>query len=111
MKWCRALVFAAVSIAQLAGAPAQELLADLHWRCIGPAVMGGRISDIAAVPGDPALVYAAAGSGGLFRTDNGGITWDSIFDRQSTISIGALAIDPGEPDGCVGGYGRIEPAK
>lgn len=56
--------------------------------------MGGRISDIQGVPGDPSTVFAAAGSGGLFRSRNGGVTWDSLFDRQSTISIGAIAVDP-----------------
>lgn len=70
---------------------------DLEWRSIGPAVMGGRISDIRGIPGDPTLVYVSAGSGGLFRTNDGGLTWASLFDRQSTISIGAIAVDPVNP--------------
>lgn len=76
---------------------ANPILDGLAWRSIGPAVMGGRISDIRGVAGDPATLYAAAGSGGLFRTTDGGITWTSIFDRQSTISIGAIAVEPGNP--------------
>lgn len=74
-----------------------SLLNGLTWRSIGPAVMGGRVSDIDAVPGDPAIVYVATGSGGAFRTTDGGITWSSIFDHEGTISIGALAIQPGNP--------------
>jgi photosystem II stability/assembly factor-like uncharacterized protein len=69
-------------------------LNGFEWRSLGPAVMGGRISDLDGVPGDPSVVFAAAGSGGLFRTRNGGLTWDSLFDRQSTISIGAIAVQP-----------------
>jgi photosystem II stability/assembly factor-like uncharacterized protein len=71
------------------------LLDGLAWRNIGPAVMGGRISDIQGVAGDPATVFAASGSGGLFRTADGGMTWTPIFERQSTISIGAIALQPG----------------
>jgi hypothetical protein len=43
------------------------LLNGLAWRSIGPAVMGGRVSDIDAVPGDAATVYVATGSGGAFE--------------------------------------------
>ncbi len=57
--------------------------------------MGGRISDLDGVPGDPTLMFAAAGSGGLFRTEDGGLTWNALFDHQSTISIGAIAVQPG----------------
>ena len=78
--------------------PNAEILNGLEWRSIGPAVMGGRISDLDGVPGDPSTMFAAAGSGGLFRTRDGGTTWDSLFDRQSTISIGAIAVQPGNSD-------------
>ena len=54
--------------------------------------MGGRISDLQGVPGDATKVFAAAGSGGLFRTSDGGLTWESLFDRQSSISIGSIAV-------------------
>jgi photosystem II stability/assembly factor-like uncharacterized protein len=60
--------------------------------------MGGRISGIEGVPGNPRLLYAATGSGGLFKTANGGVTWQPIFERPETISIGDIAIDPKHPD-------------
>ena len=75
-----------------------ETLNSLEWRSIGPAAMGGRISGIEGVPGNPRLLYAATGSGGLFKTINGGVTWQAIFERPETISIGDIAIDPKHPD-------------
>jgi len=74
------------------------LLDELEWRSIGPAAMGGRVSGIEGVPGNPRLLYAAMGSGGLFKTTNGGVTWQAVFERPDTISIGDVAIDPKRPD-------------
>jgi photosystem II stability/assembly factor-like uncharacterized protein len=75
-----------------------ELFERLEWRNIGPASMGGRITAIRGIPGDTALVYVATASGGLFKTVNAGTTWTPIFDHQSTISIGDIAVDPHNPD-------------
>jgi photosystem II stability/assembly factor-like uncharacterized protein len=75
-----------------------ELFERLEWRNIGPATMGGRITAIRGIPGDPALVYVATASGGLFKTVNAGTTWTPIFDHQNTISIGDMAVDPHNPD-------------
>ncbi|MDQ6786118.1 MAG: hypothetical protein M3033_04785 [Acidobacteriota bacterium] len=71
---------------------------NLAWRSIGPANMGGRIADIEGVPGDPNIVYVATGSGGIFKTTNGGMNWTPIFDRQTSISVGDIALEPGNPD-------------
>src|SRR3712207_530486 len=70
----------------------------LEWRSIGPANMGGRVSDIEGVAGNPNLVYVATASGGLFKTTNGGVKWTPLFERQGTISIGDIALEPGNPD-------------
>ena len=72
--------------------------ANLAWRSIGPANMGGRVADVEGVPGDPNVVYVATGSGGIFKTTNGGTSWTPIFDRQNTISVGDIALEPGNPD-------------
>src|ERR1700675_859843 len=64
-----------------------ELFERLEWRYIGPASMGGRITSIAVSPGNPAMVYVATASGGLFKTVNAGTSWTPIFDHQNTISI------------------------
>jgi len=70
----------------------------LEWRSIGPANMGGRTADVEGVPGNPNIVYAATASGGLWRTDNGGMKWRPIFERENTISIGDIALEPSNPD-------------
>jgi photosystem II stability/assembly factor-like uncharacterized protein len=75
-----------------------SVMSNLAWRSIGPANMGGRVADIEGVPGDPNIVYVATGSGGIFKTTNGGTSWTPIFDRQNTISVGDIALEPGNPD-------------
>lgn len=77
---------------------AQKSFERLEWRSIGPANMGGRTADVEGVPGDPNTVYVATASGGLWKTTNGGVRWTPIFERQGTISIGDIALEPGNPD-------------
>lgn len=67
-------------------------------RNIGPAFMSGRIADIVIVPDDPATWYVAVGSGGVWKTENAGTTWSSVFDGQGSYSIGALGTDPSDPN-------------
>ncbi len=69
----------------------------LRARAIGPAIMSGRISAIDAVPGDPLTIYAGAASGGVWKSTDAGLTWKAIFDEHPQ-SIGALRIDPQNPD-------------
>jgi photosystem II stability/assembly factor-like uncharacterized protein len=75
-----------------------EVAKGLKLRSIGPAVMGGRIADIAVSPQDPSTWYVAAGSGGLWKTINSGITWTPVFDEQPSYSIGTVTIDPNNPE-------------
>ncbi len=74
-----------------------QLAFEPDWRCLGPANMSGRIVDLAVDPKHRATWYVASASGGLFRTRNAGTTWDPVFDSQSTISIGAVAIAASNP--------------
>lgn len=73
------------------------LLSGLQFRSIGPALMSGRISDIAVQPDDRSTWYVAAASGGVWKTVNAGTTWRPIFDGYGSYSIGCLAIDPTNP--------------
>ena len=75
-----------------------KAIASLKLRSIGPAVMGGRIADIAVHPHDRSTWYVAAGSGGLWKTTNAGITWTPVFDEQPSYSLGAVTLDPNNPD-------------
>jgi photosystem II stability/assembly factor-like uncharacterized protein len=69
----------------------------LRFRSIGPAMISGRIVDIAVEPGNAAHYYVAAASGGVWKTINNGITWIPLFDSEGSYSIGALALDPRNP--------------
>jgi len=84
---------------------------SIAWRPIGPANMGGRIADVEGVPGNANIVYVATGSGGIFKTVNGGMTWTPIFDRQNTISVGDIALEPGNPDVIWAGTGEANSSR
>ena len=73
-------------------------LQRLDFRAIGPANMMGRATDVEGVPGDANIVYVGTAAGGVWKTINGGTTWTPIFDKQPTLSIGDLALEPGNPD-------------
>ncbi|HEX6732837.1 MAG TPA: hypothetical protein VF074_22650 [Pyrinomonadaceae bacterium] len=95
---CRAQPAPSTSTNGRAKSPFETALSQLSYRSIGPALMGGRTADVEGVPGDPNTVYVATASGGLWKTTNGGVTWKPIFERQGTISIGDIALAPGNPD-------------
>lgn len=72
-----------------------DTLSGLPIRSIGPAITGGRISDIAAVrEGQRLTIYVGSASGGVWKSLDGGTTFKSIFDKQPSLSIGSIAIDP-----------------
>ena len=74
------------------------LCKGLKARAIGPAVMGGRVSDIAIDPRNPAVFYVGLGTGGIFKSGNNGVSFDPIFDKEPVLSIGAIAIAPSDSD-------------
>ncbi len=69
----------------------------LEMRGIGPALMSGRIADIAVDPTDQSVWYVGVGSGGVWKTTNSGTTWSTIFDGQGSYSIGCITVDPNNP--------------
>lgn len=78
--------------------PVSVITAGLALRSIGPAFMGGRIADIEIHPQKPSTWILAVGSGGVWKTENAGTTWQPVFDNQQVYSIGDIAIDPNNPD-------------
>ena len=71
-----------------------ELFSGLEYRHVGP--VGNRISAVTGVAGDPNVYYAGAASGGVFKTADGGASWQAIFDEQPAQSIGAIAVAPSD---------------
>lgn len=66
----------------------------LNFRSIGPAVTSGRVSDIEVNPNNSNEYYVAAASGGVWKTTNAGITYQPVFEREGSYSIGCVTIDP-----------------
>jgi len=73
-------------------APDTRMLKDLPLRSIGPANMGGRVSDLAVVEKTPTTFYVALGTGGVMKTVNLGTTWSAVFEKQAVASVGAVAV-------------------
>ena len=75
-----------------------SIFSGLKFRHIGPAFMSGRISDIIIHPANQNTWYVTAGSGGVWKTNNAGNSWSSLFDGQKSYSIGCIALDPQNPE-------------
>ncbi|MGB6482530.1 MAG: hypothetical protein WBE86_03480 [Candidatus Acidiferrales bacterium] len=98
---CTLLCLAACAIAGVlvfsSGVRAQDSAAEnpfaqLQYRFVGP--IGNRADAIVGEPGNPNVVYIGAAAGGIFKTSDGGIDWEPIFDKQDVAAIGSLAIAP-----------------
>ncbi|MFO8175787.1 MAG: hypothetical protein R6T96_16000, partial [Longimicrobiales bacterium] len=101
MKTIR-LLPALLALAVLAGPLAaqdynQSTFRGLSLREIGPALTSGRIADFAVNPENPSQYYVAVASGGVWKTDDHGVTFRSIFDGQGSYSIGVVTLDPNNP--------------
>jgi photosystem II stability/assembly factor-like uncharacterized protein len=71
---------------------AEGLFERLAFRSIGPATMGGRVDDLAVFEKQPATFFIGTASGGVWKTNNHGTTWEPVFDRVEAASIGAIAV-------------------
>jgi photosystem II stability/assembly factor-like uncharacterized protein len=81
----------------------------MQWRCIGPAIMGGRITALAVVENEPSTYWVATASGGLLHTANNGVTFTHQFERESTVSLGAVAVAPSHKNIVWVGTGEANP--
>lgn len=86
-----------------------DKLKAMEARSIGPAGMSGRVTAIDAIVTNPDIIYVGTASGGLWKTTNGGIDFEPIFDDQATHSIGAIAIYQNNPDIIYVGTGEGNP--
>ncbi len=74
-------------------AEARSLVSNIGFRNVGPTIMSGRVVDLDVNPNDPTHFYVAYASGGLFFTDNNGITFRPVFENEEAITIGDIAVD------------------
>ena len=91
------VALAAISTSGLAQVD-PSLLHGLEARSIGPAGMSGRVAAIDAVVEDPNIIFVGSATGGVWKSVDGGLTWNPVFDDQPTSSIGAVAIFQANPD-------------
>ncbi|MBI3405446.1 MAG: hypothetical protein HY046_08315, partial [Acidobacteria bacterium] len=76
----------------------EKLWKDFRWRNLGPGSFAGRVVDVEAVENDFRIVYCASASGGVWKSVNAGTTWEPIFDRYGSASIGDVAIFQKDPN-------------
>src|SRR2546428_10520103 len=86
-----------------------DSLNNLKFRNLGPSVGGGRVTAVAGIPGDPNTYYVGAAAGGVWKTADGGNSWDAGFADQPAASIGAVALAPSNPNLVWGGGGEARP--
>ncbi len=79
---------------------ANNLFGDLAARHIGPALMSGRINDMEVHPTNPRIIYTGTAGGGVWKSNDAGTTFNSIFDNYCQ-SIGAVSVDPNSPDNVI----------
>jgi photosystem II stability/assembly factor-like uncharacterized protein len=95
------LLLPSLLLVRPAAAPAADAAppwSSLTARPIGPANMGGRVCAVASPPGKPATLYVATASGGLWKTTDGGASWEAQFEHEATVSLGDVCVAPSNPD-------------
>src|SRR6476646_10099959 len=92
------LLCAAVSAVRVLGqARSNEAFAALRARSIGPAVTSGRVMAVGVDPTNTSTFYVGAASSGVWKTTNGGASFEPVFDKEGSFSIGWIAVDPARP--------------
>lgn len=77
-----------------------------NWQFVGPLNIGGRITDIETPGNNAETIYIGAASGGIFKTENNGETWENIFHDAAILAIGDIAIDPNDSNVIWAGTGE-----
>jgi photosystem II stability/assembly factor-like uncharacterized protein len=89
---------ATASTAKADDSKTKDPLENIRFRNLGPAVGGGRVTSVVGIPGKPNVYYVGAAGGGVFMTQDGGLSWKAIFEKEATASIGAIALAPSNPN-------------
>lgn len=95
------ILFSVLSLnAQEISLKGKELFGDLSARQIGPALMSGRVSDLAMHPKNNQIIFLGAAGGGIWKSSDGGATFVPVFDKHIQ-SIGTITFDPNNPDNVI----------
>ena len=86
-----------------------KLFKELTPRSIGPGGMSGRVTAIDVVNNQPEIIYVGTASGGIWKSTSAGINWVPVFDKESTLSIGSIAIQQSNPSVIWVGTGEGNP--
>ena len=70
----------------------------MQWRNVGPDLISGRVTEVAGLPGNKNVIFASFATGGFWKTADAGETWMPLTDQLGTLSIGAFALAPSNPD-------------
>jgi photosystem II stability/assembly factor-like uncharacterized protein len=101
-----AMSFTAVSMGQV---PDLSKFKKMKARSIGPAGMSGRVTAVDALHADPKMIVLGTASGGVWKSENGGTSWEPVFDDQPILNIGAVAIQQSNPSVIWAGTGEGNP--
>lgn len=104
----RPVMAAAILVARLAAATGlpENAYDQLRWRLLGP-FRAGWATCVTGIPGNPTTFYLGGADGGVFRTEDAGMTWQPLFDRYGSASVGALAVAPSDPTVIWVGTGQV----
>ncbi len=75
----------------------ESVFRGLSWQALGPWFLGGRVESIDAVPGT-GTIFVGFGAGNVWKTTNSGLTWEPVFEHESTFTIGDLEIADNDPN-------------
>lgn len=100
IKLVTSLLFGVLAALPLAAAPVSgtQPFQNLRFRNLGPAVAGGRVTAVVGIPGNPRIYYVGTAGGGIFKSEDGGVSWFPIFQNEPVSSIGAIALAPSNPE-------------
>ena len=90
--------------------PRQAVAGQHNWVPIGPRNVGGRVTCLAVDPGNPAILYAGAASGGVFKSLDGGNSWFALWHAEAALPVGALAVSPSTATKVWAATGQVRPA-
>src|SRR5690348_1837828 len=110
MKFISRRIVSTLALVLGAALPASALnLGSLEYRSIGPAIAGGRTTVVVGSNENPQIYYAGGAGGGVFKSEDGGVSWQPVFDKAAVAPIGAIALAPHDPNDVWVGTGETNP--